>query len=329
MCVFFVIKPGQWRSTIVHDYKGHFSQSHTPFLTPPIDGPGKNKWFHPLHPPWFLRSFSSASYDVCSDGDSSHSPGAGSRSTRGVQTRCPWSSDSPGLWLETWKKCGKIIWMCLKRADPQNHWFTMVQSNMLKFEWFGGIPDFRKPLYGDFQVQKKLTAWFSVPRRLGKGQSNGSSCEASRLHRLDVWEPTSGSAWWKVADFSAFNKYTWQILTAHSPILRLSKAWPSNPTTLRPERQAPIHTHGGEGTGEDTHARVPGQRLVLKAAPKTPEAESGSHLGIHQPKGQGLVTHNGLKHQIHGMKKWWKRKDWRLMMRGHTFCVPNQSPKKK
>ena len=92
-------------------------------------------------------------------------------------------------------------------------------------------------------------------------------------------------------------------LTAHSPILPLSKAWPSNPTTLRPERQAPIHTHGGEGTGEDTHARVPGQTLVLKAAPKTPEAESGSHFGIHQPKGQGLVTHNGLKHQIHGMKK--------------------------
>lgn len=155
------------------------------------------------------------------------------------------------------------------KKDPQNHWFMMVQSNMMKFEWFGGIPDFRKPPHGEIQVRKKINCLgFSVPRRLGKGQSNGSSCEASRLHRLDVWEPTSGSVWWKVADCSAFKgvlfrKKKKKSTNTRDRSLRLILPFfvcqrPGPATTLRPERQAPIHTHGGEGTGEDTHARVPG-----------------------------------------------------------------------
>mmetsp|Transcript_19026 Transcript_19026/g.32057 ORF Transcript_19026/g.32057 Transcript_19026/m.32057 type:complete len:462 (+) Transcript_19026:287-1672(+) len=63
-------------------------------------------------------------------------------------------------------------------------------------------------------------------------------------------------------------------LVAHEVQIALAAQGQHDQTDHLVQRQAPIHTHGGEGTGEATHARV--------------------HLGIHEPKGQGLVTNNGL-----------------------------------
>lgn len=222
------------------------------------------------------------------------------------------------------------------KKDPQNHWFMMVQSNMMKFEWFGGIPDFRKPPHGEIQVRKKINCLgFSVPRRLGKGQSNGSSCEASRLHRLDVWEPTSGSVWWKVADCSAFKGVLFRKKKKNQQI-HVTDLYGSFSHSSFVKGLAQQRHWGQNARPRSTHMEGKGLvktlmpvylataiTLAFKKPPprQTPEAESGSHLGIHQPEGQGLVTHNGLKHQIHGLKKWFPAQGLEAYDEGpHVLC---------